>query len=95
MENQYIYSIYDEKACEFSPPFFTVNDNMAKRIVMESLRGNGNMLSTYPDDFKLYKIGQFNKVAGTVVGVNTPSLIASVTELVAINKRRENNGENS
>lgn len=95
MEKQFCYSIYDEKAKEFSPPFFTINDNLAKRIVMESMRGKSMMLSSYPDDFKLYCIGEFNKTTGKIEGYDMPVLVVSVVELDNIMKRRENHGENS
>jgi len=76
-----VYSIYDEKAEEFSPPFFQPNDRLAQRMVKESARGNGNMLSAYPEDFKIYRIGEFDSASGQIESEKRPVLVIAVKDL--------------
>jgi len=85
-----VYSIYDEKAEDFSPPFFQSNDRLAMRTIQESMKGN-NMLGAYPEDFKLYCIGEFNSGTGKVVGLDLIKLVCVVKDLT---NRRDKNVDN-
>jgi len=76
-----VYSIFDEKAEEFSPPFFQPNDRLAQRMVRESARGNGSMLAAYPEDFKVYRLGEFNTATGEITIEKRPTLVISVKDL--------------
>lgn len=86
-----IYSVYDEKAEDFSPPFFQQNDRLAMRMLQEGMKGN-SMLGAYPEDFKLYCLGEFNSGTGKVVGIELPKLVCIVKDLT--NKNGGRNVEN-
>jgi len=86
-----IYSIYDEKAEDFSPPFFSANDRLAQRMVKDSARGNGSMLGAYPEDFKIYRLGEFNSGTGQIGVEKQPVLIMAVKSLL---REGGNNVEN-
>lgn len=87
-----IYSIYDEKAEEFSPPFFQPNDRMAQRMVVESSKGNGSMLRAYPEDFKIYGLGAFNTSTGEIASEDKPRLLMAVKNLIGGEKNNVENG---
>lgn len=87
-----IYSIFDLKSEEFSPPFFTKNDRLAMRTVSESAKGNASLLSTYPEDFMLYRIGEFDPSTGMITCDNRPHLIMSLKDLTG---RKDLNADNS
>lgn len=91
MPLQRIYSVYDEKAEEFSPPFYATNDRMAQRIVVESSKGNGSMLGAYPEDFKLYALGSFDTTTGDISVEQKPRLLISVKLLLNIGGRNVEN----
>lgn len=75
------YTLYDVKALTFSPPFFTSNDNVAKRMVMDLVSDTNNNVGRHPADFKLYKIGTFDEGNGVL----TPASIAEhVVECLAL-----------
>lgn len=86
-----IYSIYDEKAEEFSPPFFAPNDRLAQRMVKDSAKGNGSMLAAYPEDFRIYSLGEFNSGTGAIGVEKQPRLILAVKQLL---QEVRNNVEN-
>lgn len=83
-----IYTVYDEKSEEYSPPFFTLNDKLAKRTINESAKGNGSMLGQYPEDYKLYYIGMFDNATG-VMSEDKVLLVASVVQILSEYKKKE------
>jgi len=91
MPKMRIYSVYDEKAEEFSPPFFQQNDRLAQRMITESAKGNGSMLAAYPEDFKLYRLGEFETSTGELTPETRPHLLMNVKDLT---KGAKNNAEN-
>lgn len=86
-----VYSIYDEKAEEFSPPFFQPNHRLAQRMVTETAKGNGNMLNAYPEDFKLYFLGTFDNSTGKIEREDMPVLVMAVKEMLKGEKRNVEN----
>lgn len=91
MPNLKVYSVFDEKAEEFSPPFYQANDRLAQRMVTESARGNGNMLAAYPEDFKLYRLGTFDTNSGKLEREDIPVLVCAVKDLTKEVKRHVEN----
>lgn len=59
-----LYSIYDSKAEQFSPPQVYHNDMLALRA-FESMVNDDNMLiKKYPEDFILYYVGNLSDSDG-------------------------------
>lgn len=71
----FIYSIYDRKAEIFNTPFFCRNDSVALRSFEDLLKDDRTTVSQHPEDFVLYKLGQFNDENGQVVNDGFASLI--------------------
>jgi hypothetical protein len=71
MEKQ-IYSILDDKAQLYSPPFIAQNDGIAIRMVMDILRSSDNNLARYPTDHKLVLIGIWDDINGEIMPVDGP-----------------------
>ena len=86
-----IYSVLDEKSEEYSPPFFAANDRLAERMIMEASKGQGSMLAAYPEDFKLYRIGEFDALTGEIKPEQRPILLLNVKDLT---RGFKNNAEN-
>lgn len=55
-----IYTVYDEKATAYLQPFFQPNDAMAIRIMENTLMNAESMFANHPEDYTLYKIGEFD-----------------------------------
>lgn len=53
------YSIYDMKALVYHPPFFMLNDAMARRALEGEVRSATSMIGQSPSDFVLYCIGEY------------------------------------
>ena len=81
MPKFFIYSILDTKAQEFSPLFLAPTEQVAKRMVLESMKGPGNLMGAYPEDFLLYTVGDFETSSGSIETGEYPHLVCGVQEL--------------
>lgn len=59
-----LYSIYDSKAEQFSPPQVYHNDMLALRAFEGIVNDNEMLIKKYPEDFTLYYIGNLNDSDG-------------------------------
>jgi len=64
MALQLAYTLYDLKALTYSPPFFTANDALAKRMLSEIVTDTNTTVGRHPSDYKLYKVGMFDDQTG-------------------------------
>lgn len=58
------YSVYDEKACYFMPPFYCKTDAEAIRLFGFAVNDPQSSLSQIPYDISLYRIGEFDDSNG-------------------------------
>lgn len=64
MALQLAYTLFDLKALTYSPPFFTSNDALAKRMLSEIVTDTNTTVGRHPSDYKLYKVGMFDDQTG-------------------------------
>lgn len=89
MEKQ-IYSILDEKADIYSPPFIAQNDGIAVRMVMDILRSPENNLSRYPQDHKLVLVGIWDEFNGEIMPLDgAPRLVDPVTKIKQLMEKEQ------
>lgn len=55
-----VFSIYDEKADAFLPPFILPNANMAKRVFADCVNSDTHQFGLNPSDYTLFELGQFD-----------------------------------
>lgn len=68
------FSIYDEKAAAFMPPFFLQTRGMAVRAFSDLAKDKTHEVSKHAEDYSLYEVGEFDQRSGSLVGV-IPSII--------------------
>jgi len=78
-----MYSIYDTKGLNYSPPFLAATDGLAVRMLQEAVSDPQTMVSRHPADFKLYLIGRFNDQNAGLLSVDPPSHVIDAVALVA------------
>lgn len=61
-----VYCIFDVKSKRMNAPIFLVNDEVAKRGVLASMSSD-IVLSKFPEDFILYRLGDFSERDGLSV----------------------------
>lgn len=59
-----LYSIYDEKAEQFSPPQVYHNDMLALRAFQGIVNDDKMLIKKYPEDFSLYYVGNIGDSDG-------------------------------
>ena len=55
-----IYTIYDQKAEAYLPPFYMQNNQMAVRALSDSVNNEEHQFGKYPEDYTLYTLGEFD-----------------------------------
>lgn len=55
-----IYSIFDSSAQAFNSPVYFPNDGMAIRAFSDTVNGDNSIIAEHPEDFTLFKLGEFN-----------------------------------
>lgn len=90
-----IFSIYDEKAQVFNTPFVGSNEAVAVRSFADICLDGTNMVSKYPGDFKLYYVGNFDAVKGTITALDVPEFVVSAMQVVNshLSSREESDGQ--
>lgn len=63
---QNIYSIKDIKI-GYTQIFTAPNNAFAIRMFGETVKGEGTLIHSHPEDFELYKIGEINQENGEIV----------------------------
>lgn len=61
-----IYSVFDVKSQLYGTPFFMLRDEIAQRAFADLVNDKSTMVSRHPEDFLLYKIGEFWDDSGNV-----------------------------
>lgn len=59
-----LYSIYDDKAEQFSPPQVYHNDMLALRTFQGIVNDDKMLIKKYPEDFSLYYVGSIGDSDG-------------------------------
>lgn len=76
-----LYSIRDIKLDSYSNPMCLVNDGHAIRTIGDEMRRDGNAFSAHPEDYELFRLGQFDSDTG-LYDTHAPKSIVLLSELV-------------
>lgn len=78
-----VYSIFDVKAKVFGSPFYAQCDEIAIRNCAAAVRDDGqnSMLSKFPEDFTLYRIGSFDDDRGVLSPAGTNEVVVLLVTL--------------
>ncbi len=84
-----LYSLKDVKSDFFGTPVPFHNDEDAKRGLSSIFNNPQSQAATYPQDFRLYKIGSLDDNSGTLTPID-PKFIC---ELAILNPHPETNSD--
>ena len=76
-----VYSVWDKKAQFYSTPFFQHNDNLAKRSFADIGKDPNSTMNKNPEDFELYRVGEWIDDDGKLIQEEIPQLIMKATEI--------------
>lgn len=83
-----MFSIFDVKAKAYTQPFFMPQKGQALRDFDGVVNNEQTPVNKYPEDFSLYKLGEFDNISGKVVSLNQPEFLANAVDFV----KKEKNG---
>lgn len=66
-----IFSIYDEKARAFLPPFFMAAIGQAVRAFGDCVNSKDHQFGAHPGDYSLFEIGEFDDSKGKLLELDT------------------------
>lgn len=69
-----IFTVYDQKAGAYLPPFFLPTAGMAIRAFEECINSPDHQFGKYPHDYTLYQLGSFDDNSATFITDNSVSL---------------------
>jgi len=76
-----IFSVYDLKAKAYLPPFFLPKEEMAVRVFTDCVNDPTHQFSKHPNDYTLFKLGDFNDDTGELFPESIPDIIAEAKAL--------------
>lgn len=59
-----IYNVFDTKAKVYMEPYYTANDDVAVRIMVNCLRDPNHPFAKNPEDYQLFRCGEFDDTTG-------------------------------
>ena len=62
-----MYSIHDNKAEAYLPPFYLHNKNMAIRSFSDAVQDEASTFFKHPEDYSLWEIGEFDDQTGEII----------------------------
>lgn len=72
-----VLAMYDEKAEAYGPLLCAPTRGIALRTLSDALSRSNSPLAQYPEDHKLYELGEFDEVAGRIVAYDQPVFIVA------------------
>jgi len=69
--NVNIYTVYDDKAEAYLPPFFLPTDGMAVRTFADCANDKEHNFCIHPSDYTLFRVGSFNNINGEIKDLHT------------------------
>lgn len=84
-----VYSIFDSAASAFVQPFMMHNDGLAIRAFQDNVNAKEeNNISKHPEQFTLFKLGEFDDKTAQYTLEDSPKSIAIGVQLINDNEPR-------
>lgn len=78
-DTDYIFSIYDNVAEHYEPPFVEKNKGTAIRRIQDLIQNNPQSpYAKFPDNFELSHIGYFDNMDGSILDIEKTQVIQLV-----------------
>lgn len=88
-----VFAVYDKKMAEYGPPVAVGHVIEAERWFDSLVNGDG-VVSRYPEDFALYRIGEYDAASGTMTA-EAPVFIVDGASLVRSKEVQKDDGEDT
>lgn len=75
-------SVFDVKASAYMQPFFVPNTSMAIRSFGDAVVNPETGISKHPEDFQLFKVGEFDDNSGLFSPVPVPEYLSKAVDFL-------------
>lgn len=72
--NHLLFTVYDEKAEVFLPPFFVPTVGIATRAFKDTINSDSHQFGKHPSDYTLFSLGYFDDSTAEIVSATKKSL---------------------
>ncbi len=79
-----IFTVFDEKAKAYLPPFVLAEVGMALRIFGDCVNSKDHQFGKHPHDYTLFAIGCFDDSTGTISELNNRGVVANGAQVVNV-----------
>ena len=76
-----IYSVYDDAAKAFLPPFFVRSKGEAVRSFSSAVGQSDHQFSKFKSDYTLFELGSYDDVTGLITPFSVVSRVMSAIEV--------------
>lgn len=76
-----LFSVFDQKALAFMPPFFAVRTEQAMRSFTECANDAQHAFSRSPQDYTLYELGVFDDETALITNLPQPLCLGRAVQL--------------
>lgn len=78
----HIFTIYDQKAKAYLPPFYLPERGMAERTFSDCVNSNDHQFGAHPQDYTLFTIGLFDDSTAESTIYDAPVMLGNGVEYV-------------
>ncbi len=72
-----VFSIFDQKAKAYLPPFFMPEQGQALRMFGDALQQDKHVFCAHPEDYVLFEIGMFDDRTAALESYVAPELLST------------------
>lgn len=76
-----IFSLFDRKSREYGDLVLFPTTEFAMRVLLEMVPQAKGAIKSYPEDFDVYWLGEFNPLTGEILVEKIPAMVFNVGEL--------------
>lgn len=87
-----IFSIYDEKAHAYLPPFFLPTDGMALRTFSDCINSDTHQFGQHPSDYTIFHLGHFDDSNGELILGESSKSLGNGVEFIELPEIEQANG---
>ena len=81
-----VFSVFDSVAKVYGMPFVFVHEGEAMRWLNDMVRDDRSLLSKHPEDYKLYRLGTFDDIAGKF-NIQEPEFLCNAVDFVPASQK--------
>jgi len=77
-----VVAVRDIKAYAYQSPHFAVSAGVASRGFADAAQDKQTVIGAHPEDFQLFKIGDFDERTGVITPCVVPELLCSAMDFI-------------